>query len=235
MKNKQLRPMIIRILLSAIILTFINIIPSFAADSIKYYYDNGNRLIRSENLNTGTVTEYQYDESGSRTQKGVYAPLTITATAGTNGAISPAGTFAVPYKSDIVFAITPNDGYHIVDVLVDGVSAGAVTSYNFTGITANHIIASSFTTEVDETNIDGKYYPSIQAAYNAASSGATIKVAARSIVENLNVNRNISVNLEGGYNSNYTGITGVTNLKGMISTWPGGGTITIKNFNLQNQ
>ena len=42
------------------------------------------------------------------------------------------------------FTITPDTGYHVADVLVDGASVGAVTSYPFTNVTANHTIAASF-------------------------------------------------------------------------------------------
>jgi hypothetical protein len=58
---------------------------------------------------------------------------TITATAGTGGTISPTGAVSVNYGEDQVFTITPNTGYHILDVLVDGVSVGALNSYTFIG------------------------------------------------------------------------------------------------------
>jgi hypothetical protein len=40
--------------------------------------------------------------------------------------------------------MTPDMGYHVLDVQVDGVSVGAVTSYPFTNVTADHTIAVSF-------------------------------------------------------------------------------------------
>ena len=83
-------------------------------------------------------------------------------------------------------------------------------------------------------SIGGTYYASLQSAYNAASTGATIKVKAINFTENLNVNRDISVNIEGGYDDNYSTVTGNTTLKGVVQTYAGGGTITIKNFILQN-
>lgn len=43
------------------------------------------------------------------------------------------------------FLITPNRGYRIQDVLVDGTSIGAVTSYTFSNLQANHTIHASFT------------------------------------------------------------------------------------------
>ena len=50
----------------------------------------------------------------------------------------------VNYGASQTFTITPDTGYHVADVLVDGVSVGAVTSYTFTNVTANHTIAASF-------------------------------------------------------------------------------------------
>ncbi len=70
---------------------------------------------------------------------------TMTVSAGANGSIAPSGTLTVNYGSDMTFTITPNDGYRLADVLVDGTSVGRVSSYTFDNITANHTIAASFT------------------------------------------------------------------------------------------
>jgi glucose/arabinose dehydrogenase len=69
---------------------------------------------------------------------------TISASAGTNGTVSPSGSVAVVQGTNQAFTITPNAGYQIADVLVDGVSAGAVASYTFTNVTASHTISASF-------------------------------------------------------------------------------------------
>ena len=70
---------------------------------------------------------------------------TITATAGNGGSISPSGTVTVNYDGSQSFTITPDANYTIGNVVVDGVSAGSVTTYNFTNVTANHTISASFT------------------------------------------------------------------------------------------
>jgi hypothetical protein len=70
---------------------------------------------------------------------------TITATAGAGGSISPQGAVSVNYGGSQSFAITPNSGYQVADVKVDGVSVGAVTSYPFANVTANRTIAATFT------------------------------------------------------------------------------------------
>jgi hypothetical protein len=69
---------------------------------------------------------------------------TITATAGPGGTISPSGAVIVKNGESQTFSITPDPGYHIADVLVDGVSVGSVTSYTFSKVTADHTIVASF-------------------------------------------------------------------------------------------
>jgi uncharacterized repeat protein (TIGR02543 family) len=74
-------------------------------------------------------------------------PKVITATAGANGSISPSGSVAVALNADKTFTITPDIGYHVAGVLVDGASVGAVNSYTFTGVIADHTISASFAIE----------------------------------------------------------------------------------------
>ena len=68
----------------------------------------------------------------------------ITATAGDNGKITPAGDVAVPMGKNQTFKITPNEGYHIKDVLVDRKSVGAVKEYTFKEVTEPHTIHATF-------------------------------------------------------------------------------------------
>ena len=73
----------------------------------------------------------------------------ITATAGANGTISPLGTLILNYGGSQTFTITPNSGYHVAEVKVDGVSVGAVTTFTFNNVTSNHTIEATF--EVDNS------------------------------------------------------------------------------------
>ena len=68
----------------------------------------------------------------------------ITATADANGSISPGGAVTVNHGGSQAFTITPAAHYHVIGVLVDGVSVGAVASYTFTNVTTDHTIAASF-------------------------------------------------------------------------------------------
>ena len=70
---------------------------------------------------------------------------TITATAGANGTVTPAGATTLNYNEDLTYTITPDAGYHIVDVLVDGISVGAVSQYSFINVQADHTISATFT------------------------------------------------------------------------------------------
>jgi hypothetical protein len=75
---------------------------------------------------------------------------TLSASAGANGTISPASA-SVPYGGSYTFTITPAAGYRVVSVMVDGASVGAVSTYQFTSVRANHTIAAIFT--ADTVNI----------------------------------------------------------------------------------
>ena len=75
------------------------------------------------------------------------ATHTITASAGVNGNISPSGSVTVNHGSNQTFTISANTTYHVQDVLVDGVSVGAATSYTFTNLTQNHTIAAIFSVD----------------------------------------------------------------------------------------
>jgi PKD repeat protein len=70
---------------------------------------------------------------------------TINATATPpGGSISPSGTVIVLLGNNQAFTISPDTGYSIADVLVDGVSNGTISSYTFTNVAANHTINATF-------------------------------------------------------------------------------------------
>jgi hypothetical protein len=71
---------------------------------------------------------------------------TIGASAGTGGSISPAGNIAVAHGAGQKFTMTPNSGQKIKDVLVNGKSVGAVSTYTFSNVTSNQTISVSFET-----------------------------------------------------------------------------------------
>ncbi|MCX6343585.1 MAG: DUF6055 domain-containing protein [Armatimonadetes bacterium] len=68
----------------------------------------------------------------------------ITAATPTGGTISPSGVTQVSYKTNQTYTITPNTGYTIANVVADGVSKGAVSTYTFSNVIANHTISAAF-------------------------------------------------------------------------------------------
>jgi len=82
---------------------------------------------------------------------------TITASAGEGGSITPAGAVSVKEGASQTFAIAAQEGYAIADVLVDSQSVGAVDSYTFENVTANHTIAALFTKTASDVQFDNDF------------------------------------------------------------------------------
>lgn len=76
----------------------------------------------------------------------------IYATANRGGSISPSGSVKVASGGDKTFTFKPKAGYELVDVLVDGESVGAVSSYTFRDVKADHTIKAIFTAENEEVD-----------------------------------------------------------------------------------
>ena len=94
---------------------------------------------------TFTATSNQgKSASATRTITVNPANLTITASAGANGAITPSGAVSVASGSSQTFTITPTAGFTIASVTVDGVNQGSIGTYTFTNVTAGHTISATF-------------------------------------------------------------------------------------------
>jgi len=99
---------------------------------------------------------------GGGVSSGVTASIfRITATAVGSGSISPSGDVAVTSGKDRAFTITPDTGYRVSDVLVDGVSVGAVRTYTFSSVTAAHKISVTFVKGSDVTDLFTDIYSGI--------------------------------------------------------------------------
>lgn len=72
------------------------------------------------------------------------ATVNITSSAGAGGGIAPVGTTKVTLGGRLSYSIVPTNGYRIADVVVDGKSVGAVTTYTFSDVRADHTIAATF-------------------------------------------------------------------------------------------
>ena len=81
------------------------------------------------------TAHWRYNGSGHS-----YSYYTIKATAGAGGSIAPSGNVSVREGRDQTFTITPDKGYAISNVKIDGKSIGAVKSYTFENVSRTHTI-----------------------------------------------------------------------------------------------
>ena len=87
---------------------------------------------------TGEIELYRKSSSGGGGW--YYSYYTIKATAGAGGSISPSGNVSVREGRDQTFTITPDKGYAVANVKIDGKSIGAVKSYTFENVSRTHTI-----------------------------------------------------------------------------------------------
>ena len=112
----------------------------------------------------------------------------ITASTDSGGTISPSGTTYAASGSSLAYTITPDSGYHIASVLVDGAEQGPIASYTFTNIQGPHTIAASFA--ADSGSDSGPTYIERDLTNNSGVilSGADIHRSAGLSVRNLDEN-----------------------------------------------
>jgi chitinase len=99
----------------------------------------GQQILTLNQDTGGGVWNINYASFASQT-----TTFTITASAGSGGSISPSGSVGVNQGASQSFTITPNSGFNVSSVTVDGTSQGAITTYTFSNVQANHTISATF-------------------------------------------------------------------------------------------
>ena len=186
-----------------------------------------------DGVSRGAISSYTFsDVTANHTIEAFFevAYYIITATATGDGTISPLGLAGVVYGGSKSYTITPDTGHLISDVKVDGISQGPISSYQFTNVTSHRTIEAFFTT----TNYTPADYATLQEVYWAAPAGSTIRVKAGTLEQNLHIYRDVPMTIVGGYNDDFTAVTGTTRLNGSVWTWEGGGTVTFSNFEIND-
>ncbi|MDR3218071.1 MAG: T9SS type A sorting domain-containing protein [Dysgonamonadaceae bacterium] len=141
---------------------------------------------------------------------------TITASTGSNGSISPTGSVSVSQGGSQTFTFTPNTGYEINQVLIDGVNnttAVSAGSYTFTNVTANHTISVSF---------KQKATPTYTITASAGSNGSISPNGSRTVSQGGSQTFTFTPNT--GYEINQVLVDGVNNASAVSS-----GTYTFTN------
>ena len=108
--------------------------------NIEYWYCEACGKYFSDNAATKEITQAETVIPKRQSSGSNYSYYTIKATAGTGGAISPSGNVSVRGGRDQTFTITPDQGYAVSDVKIDGKSIGAVKSYTFENVRRTHTI-----------------------------------------------------------------------------------------------
>lgn len=118
---------------------------TFTADS---GYQVRNVFIDGDSVGVGAVTSYTFTNvTANHTIRASFtaaASYKIRSYKAANGTISPSGNTSVASGGSQTYTFTADSGYEVRNVFVDGDSIGAVTSYTFTNVTANHTIRASF-------------------------------------------------------------------------------------------
>lgn len=165
--------------------------------------------------------------SSSITVTGINSPVSISVSGGeysiNNGAftsaagtVSNGGTVQVRLMSSASFLTTTS-----ATLAIGGASAGF--SVRTDADCTDHTIRISGATP--------RYFSTIQSAYNEAASGEVIQSASFTFSENLNINRAVSVTLDGGYSCDYSAKTGKTTILGRMDITSG--TASVGDYNLQ--
>lgn len=206
---------------------FLSFIASFAATTT-YTYDDVNRKIRIETGHSpGGGLSPVADFSASPTTG--FAPLAVNfIDLSTNNPASwqwDFGDSSTSTAQNPLHVYTSQGSYTVSLTVSNAHGSDSVSRPNYITVQACPNLP------VRVLGHSTLYYSTLQAAYDAAESGSVIQSQAVRFTGNLNVNRNITVTLEGGYNCNYSTNSGsMTLIKGMITTSVGGGRMTIKNF-----
>ena len=105
-----------------------------------YTEKSGGTKITTDTVFSANTTVYaHWTYTGGGGGSG-YSYYTIEATAGAGGSISPSGNVSVREGGDQTFTITPDKGYAVANVKIDGKSIGAVKSYTFENVSRTHTI-----------------------------------------------------------------------------------------------
>lgn len=124
----------------------------------------------------GAITSYTFPAlTANHTIAATFSAYqyTIAATAGNGGTITPAGNTTVAYNGTQNYTITANTGYHVSDVVVDGASVGAVNTYSFTNVTADHAIYAAFELNQYTVTVNAPAHGTITPGSMTVQYGAT--------------------------------------------------------------
>ncbi|MCX7942976.1 MAG: hypothetical protein N2746_00475 [Deltaproteobacteria bacterium] len=139
--------------------------------------DNGYSVedVLVDNRSVGALTKYTFNNVTSNHT--IYAKFisntiptyTIVASASEGGKIQPEGSIIVRKGASQTFTMIPDTGYIIKDVIVDGESMGAVSTYTFQNVSSNHGISAIF-----KRQDPNKEYVKLSIRYSGDGRGSVV-------------------------------------------------------------
>lgn len=134
-----------------------------------------------DGISMGPIGTYTFaNVMANHTIAATFAIHTYTLTASINGSgtITPAGVTTVNHGANQTYTIAAATGSVLVNVFVDGVAQGAITSYTFSNVTANHTIqaitnSASYTITVNQP-ANGSITPGTQVVTYGATPTFTV-------------------------------------------------------------
>ncbi len=166
--------------------------------------------VNTNALGTYTITYTSSDNSGNiatatRTVNVVLeATYDITATAGAHGFISPSGTTSVASGGNQIYTITPNDGFKIATLTVDGTSLATASSYTFSNVTTTHTISATFSdSSAPVITLNGANPMSVTLGGTYTEPGATA-VDNLDATATVTISGTVNTNALGAYTITYT-------------------------------
>ena len=111
---------------------------------IDYLVINGNQDYGLHGQTSGTYTFHNVVQNQSIGAFFLQIPYSITSSAGSGGTISPSGQVVVLCGQNQAFTITPDSGYVISAVHVNGSNIGTPSTYTFQDVMANGTITAYF-------------------------------------------------------------------------------------------
>ena len=121
------------------------------SDTVRYFVqpDVGFHIkdVIVNNTSLGAITNYLFTGArGNQTIEAIFTPdsFNIESLAAEGGAILPEGITTIAYNDGLQYQFIPSEGYHLIDVLVDGISVGNPSGYSFNNVSSNHQIQAVF-------------------------------------------------------------------------------------------
>ncbi len=136
----------------------------------------GKETERAEYLLEGEDNQFLFTVGDTMTTRDQlkFASFTITASAGEHGSISGAGETVVSPLDSQIYTFTPDEGYVVDEILVDGENLPAGGSYIFTEVTGNHTIAVTFKTAPVTPDVPSVTRYTVTVNYLNAADGAEL-------------------------------------------------------------